>query len=120
MFSTLTAARAECVVAKREARLLQAPEAPVVLLRRHWAADAPQTRIAEAVARHNQYLGVRLPYTPLHHLLTAELGFPIVAADGSRPGEPACTDEREALDRLAGIADVLLTHSRPIARHAYA
>ena len=58
-----------------------------------------------------------LPYTPLHHLLLAELGFPVVATSGNLSDEPICTDEREALERLGGIADVFLVHNRPIVRH---
>ena len=65
----------------------------------------------------NPYLGVMLPYTPLHHLLLAELGFPVVATSGNLSDEPICTDEREALERLGGIADVFLVHNRPIVRH---
>jgi hydrogenase maturation protein HypF len=57
-----------------------------------------------------------LPYTPLHHLLMAELGFPVVATSGNLSGEPICTDENEALVRLKGIADVFLVHNRPVAR----
>jgi hydrogenase maturation protein HypF len=58
-----------------------------------------------------------LPYTPLHHLLLAEVGFPLVATSGNLSEEPICTDEREALHRLSGVADVFLVHNRPIARH---
>ena len=58
-----------------------------------------------------------LPYTPLHHLLLRDLGFPIVATSGNRSDEPICIDEHEALERLAGIADLFLVHDRPIARH---
>jgi hydrogenase maturation protein HypF len=58
-----------------------------------------------------------LPYTPLHHLLMAELGFPVVATSGNLSDEPICTDEREAFERLHGIADVFLVHNRPIVRH---
>jgi hydrogenase maturation protein HypF len=72
--------------------------------------------LSEAIAPHNPYLGIMLPYTPLHHLLLAELGFPIVATSGNRSDEPICLDEQEALSRLAGIADVFLIHDRPIAR----
>ncbi|HYA79190.1 MAG TPA: Sua5/YciO/YrdC/YwlC family protein, partial [Candidatus Nitrosopolaris sp.] len=60
---------------------------------------------------------VMLPYTPLHHLLMAELGIPVVATSGNLSDEPICTDEHEALDRLGGIADVFLVHNRPIVRH---
>ena len=47
----------------------------------------------------------------------AELGFPVVATSGNLSDEPICTDEREALERLGGIADVFLVHNRPIVRH---
>ncbi len=74
-------------------------------------------RVAPSVAPNNPYLGAMLPYTPLHHLLLAELGFPVVATSGNLSDEPICTDEREALERLGGIADVFLVHDRPIIRH---
>ncbi len=73
--------------------------------------------IAASVAPNNPYVGAMLPYTPLHHLLLAELGFPIVATSGNLRDEPICTDEHEALERLGGIADVFLVHNRPIVRH---
>jgi hydrogenase maturation protein HypF len=58
-----------------------------------------------------------VPYTPLHHLLLGELRFPVVVTSGNLSDEPICTDEREAAQRLGGIADVFLVHDRPIARH---
>jgi hydrogenase maturation protein HypF len=58
-----------------------------------------------------------LPYTPLHHLLLNELDTPIVATSGNLSDEPICTDERDAMQRLGHIADLFLTHNRPIARH---
>jgi hydrogenase maturation protein HypF len=73
--------------------------------------------VAQSIAPNNPYLGAMLPYTPLHHLLMAELGFPVVATSGNLSDEPICTDEREALERLGGIADVFLVHNRPIVRH---
>jgi hydrogenase maturation protein HypF len=58
-----------------------------------------------------------LPYTPLHHLLMAELGFPVVATSGNLSEEPICIEEHEALERLGSIADLFLVHDRPILRH---
>ena len=58
-----------------------------------------------------------LPYTPLHHLLLGELGFPVVATSGNLSEEPICIEEREALARLRGLADLFLVHNRPIVRH---
>ena len=76
-----------------------------------------KSQIANPVAPGNPNLGVMLPYTPLHHLLLAELGFPVIATSGNLSDEPICTDEHEALERLRGIADVFLVHNRPIVRH---
>ena len=111
MYPGLEAVRRDCRVSGEEERLLRSPEAPLVLLRR-----GPSDGIAWAVAPGNPYLGVMLPYTPLHHLLLAEVGSPLVATSGNRSDEPICTDQREALTRLGGIADVFLVHNRPIAR----
>ena len=73
--------------------------------------------VADEVAPDNPYLGVMLPYTPLHHLLLAELDFPVVATSGNLTDEPICTDEGDAFQRLGHIADAFLVHDRPIARH---
>ena len=44
-----------------------------------------------------------LPYTPLHHLLLGELGFPVVATSGNLSDEPICTDEQEACSGWAAL-----------------
>jgi len=119
MARDLDQARAICEVSPEAEALLTAPEAPIVLLRRRRpAGEADSTAtVAEQVAPGNPYLGVMLPYTPLHHLLLAELDFPVVATSGNLTDEPICTDEVEALQRLGGIAELFLVHNRPIARH---
>jgi len=111
MMPTLDVIKAACEVSELEERLLTSSEAPIVLLRRT-GGD-----IADNVTPGNPYLGVMLPYTPLHHLLMHELGFPVVATSGNLSGEPICTDEYEALERLGNIADLFLVHNRPITRH---
>jgi hydrogenase maturation protein HypF len=123
MYPSLDAVVADCEVSEGERRLLGSPEAPIVLLRRRHTHEAdtrprPHSSVVPSVAPRNPYLGVMLPYTPLHHLLMRELGFPVVATSGNLSDEPICTDERDALDRLGGLADVFLVHNRPIARHA--
>jgi hydrogenase maturation protein HypF len=128
MFPALASVKAECEVSPLEERLLRSPEAPIVLLRRlsspilhplarRSKAEPAPSSLSRHIAPGNPYLGVMLPYTPLHHLLMAELGFPVVATSGNLSDEPICTDEREALERLGGIADVFLVHNRPIVRH---
>lgn len=112
MAPSLDAIRELCQVSVEEAELLTSPEAPIVLLNKRSGID-----IAPSVAPGNPYLGVMLPYTPLHHLLLSELGFPVVATSGNVSDEPICTHERGALERLVQIADLFLVHNRPIARH---
>jgi hydrogenase maturation protein HypF len=114
MFPSLESAKAECEVSPLEERLLRSAEAPIVLLKK---IRNRKSEIGNRVAPGNPCFGVMLPYTPLHHLLLAELGFPVVATSGNLSDEPICTDEREALERLRGIADVFLVHNRPIVRH---
>lgn len=104
--------RSLCELPPEAEALLAGPEAPIVLLPRR--ASAP---VAPNVAPDNPYLGVMLPYTPLHHLLLQELDFPVVATSGNLTDEPICTNEKEAVHRLARVADAFLIHNRPIARH---
>jgi len=113
MYPTLQQALDDCLADDVEERSLTSIESPIVLLRRRQDVS----RIAAAVAPGNPYLGVMLPYTPLHHLLMRELGFPIVATSANLAEEPICIDEQEALRRLHGIADLYLVHDRPIKRH---
>lgn len=117
MYPTLELVKEHCEVSKLEERLLLAPEAPIVLLRQKNTIINPRSSIFETVAPRNPYLGVMLPYTPLHHLLLHDFGAPVVATSGNLSDEPICTDEREARQRLRGIAEVFLVHDRPIARH---
>ncbi|MGA7954172.1 MAG: carbamoyltransferase HypF [Gloeobacterales cyanobacterium] len=111
IYPSLEMVRAEVEVSDLEEKLLSSPEAPIVLLRRQ-RGSIP----VEEVAPGNPYLGIMLPYTPLHYLLMTELGFPVVATSGNLAQEPICTDEYEALQRLGSIADLFLVHNRPIAR----
>jgi hydrogenase maturation protein HypF len=117
MFPSIGQVRRVCRVSPAEERALCGPEAPIVLLDRLPVPERDAPRIAPGVAPGNPCLGVMLPYTPLHHLLLREVGEPVVATSGNLSEEPICTDEQEALERLAGIADLFLVHNRPIARH---
>jgi hydrogenase maturation protein HypF len=111
MVRDLAMARTICEISGDAAELLASPEAPIVLVPRR--SDSP---LAVGVAPGNPYVGVMLPYTPLHHLLMREVGAPVVATSGNLTDEPICTDEAEAAERLAGIADLFLVHDRPIER----
>ncbi len=92
-----------------ERTLLLSTRAPIVLLRKRQPLG-----ISEAVAPGNPFLGVMLPYTPLHHLLMRAVdGIPLVMTSGNRSDEPIAYQD-DAFEKLAGIADLFLTHDRPI------
>ncbi len=112
MYPSIDAVKGDCVVSEAEEHLLTSPESPIVLLERRTPAS-----VARSIAPGNPYLGVMLPYTPLHHLLMRDLAFPLIATSGNLSEEPICTSEREVLERLGSIADIFLVHDRPIARH---
>jgi hydrogenase maturation protein HypF len=112
MVADLASARRIVEVSPAEEALLVAPRRPIVLLRRRPGAEV----VADLVAPCNRWLGVMLPYTPLHHLLMHALDVPaLVLTSGNRSDEPIAYDDQDARVRLAGIADLFLTHDRPIA-----
>jgi hydrogenase maturation protein HypF len=138
MYPSLELVKQECEVTLIEEQLLLSPESPIVLLKKRTSFTtkkdeqeiayqqntspqltdkrSKQKNISKLIAANNPYLGVMLPYTPLHHLLMAELGTAIIATSGNLSDEPICIDENEALQRLNQIADLLLIHNRAIAR----
>ena len=103
------AAEAIAVLDDEERRLLSSVERPIVLARRR--ATAP---IAANVAPGNPLVGVLLPYAPVHHLLAAAARGPLVMTSGNLSEEPLAFRNDEALERLAGVADLFLLHDRDI------
>jgi len=92
-----------------ERQLLSSAARPIVL-----AARRPEARVSLLVAPGNPLIGLLLPYTPLHHLLLAAVGSPLVMTSGNLSDEPLAFQNEEAIGRLSGIADAFLLHDRDI------
>ncbi|MBI5040787.1 MAG: carbamoyltransferase HypF, partial [Gammaproteobacteria bacterium] len=116
-----------------ERALLCSPMRPIVLARKCRPlspAPLPQgvrgtpealpasCTLAANIAPGLNEIGVLLPYAPLHHLLCRAFAGPLVMTSGNLSGEPVLTDNIEAQNRLARIADAFLHHNRPIVRPA--
>ncbi|HEY4828111.1 MAG TPA: carbamoyltransferase HypF, partial [Solirubrobacteraceae bacterium] len=109
MAPSLTVAESLVALDDLGRELITSPGRPIVLAPR--LAGAP---VAAAVAPGAPELGVMLPYSPLHHLLLADVGVPLVLTSGNVSDEPIAYRDEDALERLKDIADVFLVHDRPI------
>ena len=72
------------------------------------------SNLALSVAPAKRDIGLMLPYTPLHHLLCAQLGRPLVLTSGNLADEPIAYLDADAFERLQAVADCFLIHDRPI------
>jgi hydrogenase maturation protein HypF len=110
MVRDLEAAARFCELDADARKLLGSRQRPIVLLPRK-----EDLALARAVAPNQRDLGLFLPYTPLHYLLFAAGEFAaLVMTSGNLSEEPIAIDNREAVDRLGGIADFFLMHDREI------
>ena len=90
MMATLDDVRRHCHISEDEEELLASQQCPIVLLR--WR---PESTVVPSVAPNNRYLGVMLPYTPLHHVLLRDVDRPLVMTSGNLSEEPiAQTNEQ--------------------------
>lgn len=110
MVRDMEEARNHCDINNDEQSLLSSSAAPIVLLR--WKKE--ESNICEEVAPRLGFMGIMLPYTPLHHVLLRDCSRPLVMTSGNMSEEPIAADNDEALERLCGIADYFLIHDRPI------
>ncbi|WP_296823629.1 carbamoyltransferase HypF [uncultured Megasphaera sp.] len=114
MMKDLAAVRRHCHVPKGAEPVLDGHEKPIVLLEKR-----PGSTLAPSLAPQNPFLGIMLPYTPLHLLLFTyddglEMPEALVMTSANTSGAPICHDEEEARQELKGMCDAILSHNRRI------
>ena len=111
--------RTLCEVNSEQEAILRGPQRPILLL--------PKTSaLYETVAPGNPYLGVMLPYAPLHYLLFNDPADPagnempdlLVMTSANLRSCPICHTDAEALSELKPLCDLILTHDRAIRTRA--
>ena len=109
MARDINAAKKIAKINKEEEKLLTSPQRPIVLLKK-----IKNNLVSGFVAPGVPNLGIMLPYTPLHHLLLENKFTALVMTSANQVDEPICIGNREAFERLRGIADYFLVHNRDI------
>ncbi|MUM76295.1 carbamoyltransferase HypF [Pseudodesulfovibrio sp. F-1] len=116
MTSDLEAARRLASLIPAEEQWLTGIRRPIVL-----AAKREPSPVSALIAPNTNFLGVMLPYTPLHHILLETFATAsghetpaLIMTSGNLSSEPIALGNREALARLYGLADVFLLHNRDI------
>jgi hydrogenase maturation protein HypF len=98
-----------------ERNLLKSKERPIVLLRKKTGGN-----VSDLIAPRNLFLGVMLPYSPLHYLLlnSSDDRFQkldaLIMTSGNFSNEPIIKENDEALEKLVHLADAFLLHDRDI------
>ncbi len=109
MVKDLETARELAHINEAEAETLTSYQRPIVILKkRRFHGLSPQ------VAPRNKYLGIMLPYAPLHYLLMEGPFKALVMTSGNMTEEPINIDNKEAFKHLGHIADYFLVHNRDI------
>ncbi|MCL1833299.1 MAG: Sua5/YciO/YrdC/YwlC family protein, partial [Leptospirales bacterium] len=113
MFRSVESAKDYVNLSPSEERLLLSKESPIVIVEKR-----DNSSIAINAAPDNGYLGIMIPYTPLHQLILDSVNIPLIMTSANISGDPLIIDDAKAAMELSHIADIFLTHNREIYKRA--
>jgi len=111
MFLNINEIKKDVQINPQEERALTSVEKPIVIVNK-----LEPNSLAKSVSPDNSTVGVFLPYTPLHQIMLKKLKKPVIATSANITDDPIVMEEKDAYNRLSGIADYLLIHNRGIVR----
>lgn len=113
MFPSVEKAKEYVNMSLSEEALLRSRVSPIVI------CEAKEDRdISSAVAPFNAFLGVMIPYTPLHELILEKAAIPLVMTSANISGDPLIIDDSEAIKELSDVVDSFIIHNRAILKRA--
>lgn len=98
-----------CYLSSYARRYLVSKERPIVLLKKK-----KNHLLSPDIAPGNGYIGVMLPYTPLHFLLLQNSDLVVVMTSANFSDEPIIIQNEEAREKFAHRVDFMLMHNRSI------
>lgn len=120
MMGSLAEAKLHVTGCEDEWQLLASQARPITLLRKRKNDDRlsesllTTAPLAEGIAPGIPYLGIMLPYTPLHQLLLDVCAMPLVATSANGRGSPILIECEAVVRELGSEIDGILDHNRPI------
>lgn len=109
MIKNIEEVKKQFKVTEKEINSLLSSRAPIVLIRK-----GNSRYLSEYVSFYNQFEGIMLPYTPIHHLLFKYLDIPLIMTSGNITEEPIAAKNNQAKQKLNKICDYFLIHDRGI------
>jgi len=114
MFKDIEMALSHYKLKKAEITSLKSPNAPIVLVKKIHVNKPGVKTVCPTVSGFNNYEGIMIAYTPLHHILFKNTGMPLVMTSGNISEEPISSGNDEAIKKLGHICDYFLLHDREI------